>query len=415
MGATLLEKAFNGDKKALKKLIIENSEFIYRLAFIHTKYEDDAKNIMKKIVIYMEDNINKLSKYNSFEKFIIKVTIKHINEYLDEMGMIEDENNDDYIDENGYINMYKGIDLLDIHSKNVVILVYFYNMSYEDVADILNMNESTVKLYLRNSLKFIKNNINGHHKMTKGSLDNNILNNLDLDEIEINLDRHIEGYIKEFYIDSNALELIPIPDKLENNIESPLKEVKNEKIKNIPYIILDIFLVCIILLPIIGIFYPKVFSKSPEIHSVFENINEFVQLENLKSLVGVGKEVVEGSGSSSIQTVYIEEKDVKKPKNNNEAIKLIHSLANTLIEADYKWQCTEVTPKTISIALEGVEKIKDDYDRMHLRNALSKWKNGDFSNAVNVHNYVWEMLDGNIGKAEKLDKDEIQNILNEYY
>ena len=68
MGATLLEKAFNGDKKALKKLIIENSEFIYRLAFIHTKYEDDAKNIMKKIVIYMEDNINKLSKYNSNNK-----------------------------------------------------------------------------------------------------------------------------------------------------------------------------------------------------------------------------------------------------------------------------------------------------------------------------------------------------------
>ena len=417
MGSTLLEKAFNGDKKAFKKLIIENSEFIYRLAFIHTKYEEDAKNIMSKTVIYMEDNINKLSKYDSFKKFMIKVTIKHINEYLDEMGMVEDENNDDYVDENGYIDMYKGIDLLDIHSKNVVILVYFYNMSYEDVADILNMNESTVKLYLRNSLKFIKNNINSASKMTKENLDNNILNNLDLDEIEIetNLDRYIERYIKEFYIDSKALELISIPENLENSAESPLKKIKNEKIKNIPYIILDIFLVCIILLPIIGTFYPKVFAKVPKVHNVFENINEFIQLDNLKSFVGIGKEVVEGSGSSSVETIYIEEKDVVKPKNNNEAIKLIHSLANTLIEADYKWQCTEVTPKTISIALEGVEEIKDDYDRMHLRNALTKWKNGDFSNAVNVHNYVWEMLDGTIGKAEKLDTDEIQNILDEYY
>ena len=417
MESILLEKAFNGDKKAFKKLIIKNSEFIYRLAFIHTKYEEDAKNIMRKTVLYMEDNISKLSKYDSFEKFMIKVTIKHINEYLDEVGMIEEENNDDYVDENGYIDIYKGIDSLDIHSKNVVILVYFYDMAYKDVADILDLNESTVKLYVRNSLKFMKNNMNCGSKMAKENLDSNILNNLDLDEIEmeINLDRYIKRYIKEFYIDSRALELISIPNDLNDFVESPLREIKNEKIKNIPYIILDIFLVCIILLPTIGTFYPKVFVKVPKVHNAFENINEFIKLDNLKSFISMEKEVVEGSGSSSIETVYIEEKDVAKPKNNNEAIKLIHSLANTLVEADYKWECTEVTPKTIGIALEGVEEIKDDYDRMHLRNALTKWINGDFSNAVNVHNYVWEMLDGNIGKAEKLDKNEIQDILNEYY
>ena len=111
-------------------------------------------------------------------------------------------------------------------------------------------------------------------------------------------------------------------------------------------------------------------------------------------------EVIEGSESSSVNTVYIKEKDMTEPKSNNEAIKFIHSLANTLIKSDYKWQCGEVTPKTIELALKGVENIEDDYDRMHLRNSLTKWKKGDFSNAVKVHNYVWEMLGGNIGKAE---------------
>ena len=67
------------------------------------------------------------------------------------------------------------------------------------------------------------------------------------------------------------------------------------------------------------------------------------------------------------------------------------------------------------MALEGVEKIKDDYDKMHLRNSLIKWQDGDFSNAVDVHNYVWEMLDGTVGKAKELDKDKIQEIINEYY
>lgn len=158
MGLTLLEKAIDGDKKALKELMIRNSEYIYKLAFLHTKYEEDAKAIMRRAVLYIDNNIYKLSKYDNFEKYIIKVTIKHINEYLEEMGMIEQDNKG-YIDENGYIDIFKGIDLLDIHLKNVVVLIYFYNMSYKEVGDILNMNESTVKLYLRNSLKFMKDNI----------------------------------------------------------------------------------------------------------------------------------------------------------------------------------------------------------------------------------------------------------------
>lgn len=161
MGLTLLEKAIDGDKKALKDLMIRNSEYIYKLAFLHTKYEEDAKAIMRRAVLYINDNIYKLSKYDNFEKYIIKVTIKHINEYLEEMGMVEQDNNQEYIDENGYIDIFKGIDLLDVHLKNVVVLIYFYNMSYKEVGDMLNMNESTVKLYLRNSLKFMKDNIKG--------------------------------------------------------------------------------------------------------------------------------------------------------------------------------------------------------------------------------------------------------------
>ena len=253
--------------------------------------------------------------------------------------------------------------------------------------------------------------------MINRKLDNNILNDIDFNNIEIekNIEKDIDEYINEFIIDDAGLDLISIPHNLEASAKLSLKKKKKEIIKNIRYKILDIILVGIILLPVIGVIYPKVFIKVPNIYNVFENINEFIQVDNLKSFLGLEREVIEGSTSSSMETIYIEEKDVVQPKSNNEAIKLIHSLANTLVEAEYKWQCSEVTPKTIDLALKGVEKIKDDYDRMHLRNSLRKWKAGDFSNAVDVHNYVWEMLDGNVGKAEELDKDKIQSILNEYY
>ena len=158
MVLTLLEKSIKGDKRAFKKLMIKNSEYIYKLAFMHTKYEYDSKEIMKNSIFYINENIHRLSKFNNFDKYITKVTIKQINEYMEEMGMVDNEDIN-YLDESGYIDMYKAIDILDIYQKNVVILLYFYNMSYKEVGDILDMNESTVKMYLRNSLKIMREKI----------------------------------------------------------------------------------------------------------------------------------------------------------------------------------------------------------------------------------------------------------------
>ena len=88
-------------------------------------------------------------------KYLSAENIKQINEYLEEEGMV-DNSNINYFDEEGNIDMYKAIDLLDIYQKNVVVLFYFYNLTYKEVGDILDMNESTVKMYLRNSLKIMK-------------------------------------------------------------------------------------------------------------------------------------------------------------------------------------------------------------------------------------------------------------------
>ncbi len=164
MGVTLLEKATEGNKRAFKKLMQRDSEFIYKLAFLHTKYEYDAKKIMQNSILYINNSIKKSSKFRNsehftnYKKFVMKVTIKQINEYLEEEGMV-DNSIINYFDEEGNIDMYKAIDLLDIYQKNVVVLFYFYNLTYKEVGDILDMNESTVKMYLRNSLKIMKEKI----------------------------------------------------------------------------------------------------------------------------------------------------------------------------------------------------------------------------------------------------------------
>lgn len=236
-------------------------------------------------------------------------------------------------------------------------------------------------------------------------------------DVENNLEEEIEKDFMDFYVDGDILIKTEVPSNLNKEVRKSIRLIKRDKKKRVRDQILDIIIVIIFLLPIIGVINPDIFIKIPKAHLVFENINEGLQKDRIMSLLGFSKktEVIEGEASSSQETVFVEEADVKTPTNNLEAIKLIHSLANTLIHAEYKWECSEVTPNTIDKALEGVEFIEDDYDRMHLRNSITKWSKGNFSNGVEVHNYVWEMLDGSVGKAYTLDDKVIESIKEKYF
>ena len=69
--------------------------------------------------------------------------------------------------------------------------------------------------------------------MTNEKLDNSTLNDIDFENIDIekNIDKDIDEYIKEFTIDNSALDLISIPHNLEDSVKLPFREVKKEKRK----------------------------------------------------------------------------------------------------------------------------------------------------------------------------------------
>ena len=54
------------------------------------------------------------------------------------------------------LDLRKALDELDAREKAVIILKYFQNMRFREIAEILNMNESTVKTVLYRSLGKLK-------------------------------------------------------------------------------------------------------------------------------------------------------------------------------------------------------------------------------------------------------------------
>lgn len=151
-----ISKIKKRNKKAIKQLIKENIEQMYRLVFLHTKYEEDAKRILTDTMYFIEENIYKLDDKQNIILWLYKITIINTNNFLEYVGMVDGNKSLDNYYCYGKINLYEAMDLLDIKYKNVVILKCYFDFSYEDIGQVLDLNTDTVKIYFRQSLKKIK-------------------------------------------------------------------------------------------------------------------------------------------------------------------------------------------------------------------------------------------------------------------
>ena len=104
----------------------------------------------------------------------------------------------------------------------------------------------------------------------------------------------------------------------------------------------------------------------------------------------------------------VDENIVVTPVDLNQIYDKVHLMANTIIVAEdgQIWGKYEITKDDL-IDVKNKLLNNDDY----LYNELSKWLELDFSNSVEVHNYVWQKLGGTVGKAEKLNEEKIQEVI----
>ena len=96
------------------------------------------------------------------------------------------------------------------------------------------------------------------------------------------------------------------------------------------------------------------------------------------------------------------------PMDLTQCYQAVHHMANTIIIADdgQIWGKSEITREAVTQMVNELTG-RDDY----LSEELKKWLELDFSNGVEVHNYVWKKLDGDVGKAKDLNEEKIQQVI----
>jgi len=155
----LINKAMHGDEESFYKIINENKEKLYRIAYSYVRNEQDALDIFQDAVCKAFVAIKELKEPDFFNTWLTRIVINCSINYLRKSKRIvytEDYYSEtDKSDLNGVedlIDLYKALDKLEAKYKSVVMLKYFEDKTLQEISEILNLPLSTVKSHLYRAL-----------------------------------------------------------------------------------------------------------------------------------------------------------------------------------------------------------------------------------------------------------------------
>lgn len=155
----LVKKAQGGNDKAFLRLFQTYEEELYRIAFLYVKNKEDALDVIQETAYRSFKNLSSLKNTEYFKTWLTKITI---NCAIDHMRKIQKvvQLNSEYVE---YTESYDEdiplkltlnelMDTLDESEKSIVILKYYYEYTFKEISEILELPLGTGKSILYRAL-----------------------------------------------------------------------------------------------------------------------------------------------------------------------------------------------------------------------------------------------------------------------
>lgn len=149
----------------LALLIENNQERYYKVAFSYVKNREDALDIIHNAIVKALQSFHTLRNpayaqtwfYKILTNECISFLRKHRNVIpLEDLQAAPPAAAFTDIHKDEYIDLYAAIDKLPPDMKTIVILRFFDDMKYEEIAEITSVNLNTIKSRLHRALKHLK-------------------------------------------------------------------------------------------------------------------------------------------------------------------------------------------------------------------------------------------------------------------
>lgn len=93
----------------------------------------------------------------------------------------------------------------------------------------------------------------------------------------------------------------------------------------------------------------------------------------------------------------------------------LHHMTHQKVKADRKWGNVQITDERIEEMLGIAEESSYSYKDFYVE-TLNEWQDGNFDNAVEVHNTIWNSKNGTVGKAYGLmtEREEFEYVQEQF-
>lgn len=164
----LVKKAIRGNDKAFEKLVKQESEKLYKTAFLYVRNKEDALDILQETIYKAYISINQVKQPEFFTSWLTKILMRTAYDFLrNNKKIILDESLLKNVTAASKTNMEGKMDLVNAIStlkqdyQTVIILFYYHDLSIRCIGETMGIPENTVKTQLRRAKMELKRILEG--------------------------------------------------------------------------------------------------------------------------------------------------------------------------------------------------------------------------------------------------------------
>lgn len=167
----LVKKAQRGDAEAFVVLIEENKESLKRIAFSYLKNEEDIADAIQETILDAFEHIRTLKKAGYFRTWLVRILINNCTKiYRKKKAQVNyeytpEEVLSDKARENFTTFFSADLEFCDLlarlpeDSRTIFQLYFGEQFTTSEIADILQINENTVKSKIHRGKKLLRNEL----------------------------------------------------------------------------------------------------------------------------------------------------------------------------------------------------------------------------------------------------------------
>ncbi len=156
----LIRCAQNGDKEALSKLIGRYYDKIYTYCYHHTSDIQSAEDLCQDTFYSMLKHIEEYRHYSKFQNYLYIIAGNKCKDYYKKKKPIYlDEIPENITKTDGFETDYEMKELVNMlpkELKEVIILRFYQESKFQDIANILQISNSLVKYRVKKAISFLQ-------------------------------------------------------------------------------------------------------------------------------------------------------------------------------------------------------------------------------------------------------------------